>query len=147
MPTYVVTAPAARLSIQMKEQLAAEITRIHCTVASAPAYFAQVIFNDVPTGNYYVGSKPLKGIDHVYVHGQIREGRDTATKEKLVLGIMQAVAEIARLATQGVQVYIVDVPARQIAEYGQLLPLPGGEAAWWDALPAEMKTRLEAIGT
>ncbi|WP_430417994.1 tautomerase family protein [Methylibium petroleiphilum] len=146
MPTYVVTAPQGRLSMQQKERIAADITRVHCTVASAPAYFAQVIFNDVLAGNYFVGGKLLQRLDHVYVHGQIRAGRDGATKEQLVLELMNAVADAAEMPTHCVQIYVVDVPARQIAEYGQLLPLPGDEAEWWDAIPVALRKHMEAIG-
>ena len=146
MPTYIVTAPRERLTALQKERLAVEITRVHCTVAAAPAYFAQVIFNDVPDGNYFVGGKPLQGNDHVYVHGHIRAGRDAATKEALVIDLMEAVARAASLPPHCVQVYVAEIPARQIAEYGQLLPLPGGEAAWWDAVPDEVRRRVEAIG-
>ncbi|WP_421885895.1 tautomerase family protein [Methylibium sp.] len=146
MPTYVVTAPQGRLSAQQKERIGADITRVHCAVASAPAYFAQVIFNDVPAGNYFVGGKLLQRSDHVYVHGQIRAGRDGETKERLVLELMNAVADAAEMPAHCVQIYVVDVPARQIAEYGQLLPLPGDEAAWWAAIPAELRKHMEAIG-
>lgn len=145
MPTYVVTAPQGRLSQDQKNKIAAEITGIHCSIASAPAYFAQVIFKDVPTGNYFVGGKPLQGTDHVFVHGQIRAGRDLSTKGELILTIMKAVAKAAEVPSYCVQVYIVDVPAKQIAEYGQLLPNPGEEAAWWDAVPPELKVRMEAL--
>lgn len=146
MPTYVVTAPQGRLSPQQKEQMAAQITHVHCTVTAAPAYFAQVIFNDVKTGNYFVGGKSLQGQDHVYLHGHIRAGRDSRTKEKLVLELMHAVAAAAQLAAHCVQVYISDIPARQVAEYGQLLPLPGEEAAWWEAIPPELRKHMESIG-
>lgn len=146
MPTYVVTAPQGRLTLQQKKWIGAAITNAHCTVTGAPAYFAQVIFNDVQEGNYFVGGKILKGTDHVYVHGQIRAGRDIAIKEQLLLRIMHAVAEAANLEFYCVQVYIVDVPARQIAEYGQILPLPGEEEAWWEALPPRLRERLETIG-
>ena len=78
----------------------------------------------------------------MYLHGHIRAGRDNATKEKLV----HAVADAAGLDTHCVQVYIVDVPARQIAEYGQLLPVPGGEAAWRDSIPVELLKRMEVMG-
>jgi phenylpyruvate tautomerase PptA (4-oxalocrotonate tautomerase family) len=145
MPTYVITAPLGRLSAQQKQRMAADITRVHCAVAVAPAYFAQVIFNDVPTGNYFVGGKALRGQDHVYVHGHIRAGRDAATKEKLVLDLMRAAADAAELDAHCVQVYVSEIPARQIAEYGQLLPPPGGENAWWEAIPAELRTHLETI--
>lgn len=146
MPTYIVTVPQGRLSAQQKDRMASDVTRVHCTVASAPAYFAQVIFNEVPEGNYFVGGRALEGKDHVYIHGHIRAGRDTATKETLVLELMRAVAAAAGLQTHCVQVYISDIPARQIAEYGQLLPLPGGEEAWLQGVPPEVRRRMEATG-
>lgn len=146
MPTYVVTAPQGRLSPQQKQRIAAEVTRVHCAVTQAPAYFAQVIFHDVAAGDYFVGGKPLEGTEHVYVHGHIRAGRDEPTKERLLLGLMEAVADAAATQTQYVQVYLVDVPARQIAEYGRILPRPGEEAAWWDAIPAGVRARMQALG-
>ena len=43
------------------------------------------------------------------------------------------------------QVYIIDVPARQIAEWGQLLPLPGEEAAWDAAIAPQVKQRMQDL--
>ncbi len=74
MPTYVVTAITGRLSQEQKSSLAASITKIHCSATGAPAYFAQVLFNDVPEGDYFIGGKPLTG-DILFVHGEIRAGR------------------------------------------------------------------------
>lgn len=145
MPTYFVTAPLGRLTAQQKERMAADITHVHCAVTAAPAYFAQVIFNDVPKGNYFVGGRALQGQEHVYVHGHIRAGRDAATKEKLVLDLMHAVAAAAQLSSHCVQVYVTEIPARQIAEYGRLLPHPGEEAAWWDSIPSDLRKHMESI--
>ncbi|MFM7506365.1 MAG: tautomerase family protein [Rubrivivax sp.] len=144
MPTYVVTAPAGRLSAPQKERLAGRITDIHCRLTGAPAYLAQVIFSDVAPGNYFLGGKPLQD-DNVFVHGQIRAGRGPEIKEPLVLELMRATAEIAQTHESHVQVYIVDVPARQIAEWGQLLPLPGEEAAWQAAIPEAVKRRMARL--
>ena len=144
MPTYVVTAPAGRLSATQKEQLARRITDIHCERTGAPAYFAQVLFTDVTPGNYFLGGKPLTE-DNIFVHGQIRAGRGPEIKEPMILDLMNATAQIAQTAPSHVQVYIVDVPARQIAEWGQLLPLPGEEAAWDAAQPPEVKARMQRL--
>ena len=146
MPTYVVTAPTGRLTGEQKAKLAACITEIHCTVTGAPAYFAQVLFTDVAAGNYFLGGKPLKD-DNIFVHGQIRAGRGPELKEPLILQIMQSTAEIAQTDPSHVQVYIVDVPARQIAEWGALLPLPGEEAAWNAAIPEHVKQRMNSLMT
>lgn len=141
MPTYVVTAPAGRLTATQKDQLAARVTHIHCQLTGAPAYFAQVLFSDVAPGNYYLAGKPLRE-DNIFVHGQIRAGRSQDLKERLILDLMNATAEIAATHPSHVQVYIVDVPARQIAEWGQLLPLPGEEAAWDAAIPDAVRQRM-----
>jgi phenylpyruvate tautomerase PptA (4-oxalocrotonate tautomerase family) len=145
MPTYVVHACAGRLSIDQKAQLARAITRVHCDCTGAPAYFAQVIFHDVPSGNYFVGGKALQGVDHVYVHGTIRAGRDAQTKEKTLHEIARVVTECALLPEHCVQVYITDIPAGQVLEFGRSLPLPGQEQAWWDALPDGLKAKLTAL--
>lgn len=144
MPTYVVTAPAGRLSPTQKEALAQRITDIHCQRTGAPAYFAQVLFTDVTPGNYFLGGKPLKD-DNIFVHGQIRAGRGPEIKEPMILDLMNATAEVAQTHASHVQVYIVDVPARQIAEWGALLPLPGEEAAWDAALPDTVKQRMKRL--
>ncbi len=144
MPTYVVTAPTGRLSPTQKEQLAARITEIHCSRTGAPAYFAQVLFTDVTPGNYFLGGKPLRD-DNIFVHGQIRAGRGPEIKEPMILDLMNATAQIAQTDASHVQVYIVDVPARQIAKWGQLLPLPGEEAAWDAAIPPAVKERMKRL--
>jgi phenylpyruvate tautomerase PptA (4-oxalocrotonate tautomerase family) len=66
-------------------------------------------------------------------------------KERLILELMSATAEIAVTDPSHVQVYIVDVPARQIAEWGRLLPLPGEEAAWNAATPDHVRKRMDDL--
>ncbi len=145
MPTYIVTAPDDRLSPAQKAKIAAEITRTHCEVTAAPAYFAQVIFVDVKEGNYFLGGKPL-ATDHIFVHGQIRDGRSAEVKRRLLLQLLAVTAAAAGAPQSHVGVYLVDVPAQQIAEYGQILPGPGEEQAWTAALSPAVRERMEAIG-
>lgn len=143
MPAYTVTAPAGQLSPIQKQKMAEEITRVHCDVTGAPTYFVQIIFNDVPEGNYFRGGRRLEGADNLYVHGRIRAGRNSETKERLLLDLMKAVTEAAGIDSTAVQVYLVEVPARQIVEFGRILPLPGEEDAWWQAMPASLRARIE----
>jgi hypothetical protein len=60
--------------------------------------------------------------------------------------MMHAVADVVGLESHCVQIYLVDVSVRQIAEYGQIPPLPGEEVVWWKAMPRELRERLETIG-
>ena len=145
MPTYTVFAQTGRLSDSKKSTLAAEITRVHKEQTGAQTFFAQVIFKDVPQGNHFVGGAPLTS-DHVFVQGQIRAGRDAATKRALLEAMLNAVSTAASVKKINTWVYIVDVPAAHMAEYGHILPEPGTEAAWLSGLPAADRAKMEATG-
>lgn len=145
MPTYTVTAPEARLNARHKADIAAAITRVHHTVTGAPSYFAQVIFVEVKPGNHFIGGRQLAA-DQVFVHGQIRAGRSAKDKDALMAGLLQAVAQAAEAPHHAVWVYLLDLVPRQMAEFGHVLPEPGGEAAWTAALPAEDRERMARIG-
>ena len=144
MPTYVVTTSAGRLSSQQKSDLAASITRIHCSATGAPAYFAQVLFNDVPEGNYFIAGKPLVG-DIVFVHGEIRAGRNLDTKQRIILDILEDTARIAQMEKSNIQIYIADLPAKQIAEWGKILPNPDEEAEWFASIPDHIKQKMRDL--
>lgn len=145
MPTYTVFAQAGRLAAPQKSRLAAEITRVHNECTGAQTFFAQVIFQDVAAGNHFVGGAPLAG-DHVFVHGQIRAGRDAATKRVLLEQMVKAVSAAAGMRSINTWVYVVDLPPAQMAEYGHILPEPGTEATWLAGLPAADRAAMEATG-
>ena len=145
MPTYTVFAQTGRLSASQKASVAAEITRVHNEQTGAQTFFAQVIFQDVPVGNHFVGGSLLTA-DHLFVHGQIRAGRDAPTKRKLLEHLLDTVSAAASARRANTWVYIVDLPPAQMAEYGHILPEPGTEAAWLAGLPAADRAEMEATG-
>lgn len=145
MPTYTLTAPAGRLSEEHKARLAAAITRVHHEVTGAASFFAQVIVNEVPRGCYFVGGRLLRG-EQMFLNGQIRAGRSAQDRKRLLEGLRDAVAEAAAAQASSVWVYLTDLPARDMIEYGHVLPEPGGEQAWLDALPATDRARMLEAG-
>jgi len=46
----------------------------------------------------------------------------------------------------GVWIYIAELPARQMMEHGYVLPEPGDEDVWTNALPAEHRQFMQAVG-
>jgi phenylpyruvate tautomerase PptA (4-oxalocrotonate tautomerase family) len=60
MPTYVCTIKEGRLSPDQKSRIAGEITRIHCEVTGAPTFFAQVIFEEVKSGQLFHGRRAAR---------------------------------------------------------------------------------------
>jgi phenylpyruvate tautomerase PptA (4-oxalocrotonate tautomerase family) len=146
MPTYHCTTPAGLLDTDQKAAIAAAITRIHNAVTGAAAFFAQVIFTEIAKGNHFMGGVPLAS-DQIFVHGFIRAGRSVPDRERLVTELVSALADCSGLPARSVWVYVSEIPPRQMAEYGHLLPEPGGEAAWLDGLPADDRTYMQLIGT
>lgn len=144
MPTYTVTTLEGCLDAGKREEIAQAITRIHSEATGAPTFFAQVLFAEVAPERYFVGGVLLKG-QQVFVNGQIRAGRSKESKDKLISGMLAAIASAAQLPTNNVWIYISDLVPAQMVEFGHVLPEPGGEAAWTAALPQEDRARMESF--
>ena len=145
MPTYHCTSPAGLLDAGKKSAIAAEITRIHHALTGAASFFAQVIYTDIAKGNHFMGGAPLAS-EQIFVHGFIRAGRSVPDRQRLVTEMVSAVADISGLTKRRVWVYVTEIPASQMAEYGHILPEPGNEKAWLDGLPAEDRAYMHSAG-
>jgi phenylpyruvate tautomerase PptA (4-oxalocrotonate tautomerase family) len=149
MPTYVCTVREGQLSPDQKSKIAAEVTRIHSEVTGAPTFFAQVIFEEVKPGNHFIGGVPLvhdQLYDQIFVYGRVRAGRSIQEKLKMIKLMAEAVGEAAGVRKTGVWVYIAELPPRQMIEYGYVLPDPGDEEVWTNALPKEDREFMQSVG-
>jgi phenylpyruvate tautomerase PptA (4-oxalocrotonate tautomerase family) len=146
MPTYVVTSTPGRLSAENKQTIAKDITDIHCSVTGAPKYFVQILFNGVPTENYFLAGKRLEE-DNIYIHAHIRSGRTTESKQKIMNDIISSVTAETGADKSSLQVYITDIPASQVAEFGSILPEPGQEKIWEDGQSKEAQDRMVRLNT
>jgi phenylpyruvate tautomerase PptA (4-oxalocrotonate tautomerase family) len=147
MPTYTVHVHAGALDAPAKARLAAGITRIHNEVTGAQTFFAQVVFNEIAPGNWFMGGAPLEG-PQLFLHGQIRGGgRPLELKQRLLRALCDEVAQGAGLPKNRVWVYLVDLEPGLMIEYGHVLPQPGQESQWLAGLPAEDRALMEGMGT
>ncbi len=144
MPTYTCTAAEGLLNAGQKAAIAAAVTKAHAEVTGAPPYFAQVIFNAVTTGDHFIGGKPL-GHDHIFVYGRIRGGRSTVDRKALMKRLVADVAAAAGAESFSVWVYLLELPAAAMAEFGHILPEAGDEAVWSENLPDADRARMQAI--
>ena len=145
MPTYTVSSPAGHLSPKVKAKVAKAVTKTHNEVTGAQTFFAQVMFQDIPAGDWFVGGEPLQG-KQFFVQGQIRGGRTPEMKEKLLLGLRDALATSIGVPASSVWAYLIELPPSHMVEYGHVLPEPGGEAAWLANLPADDRALIEGVG-
>jgi phenylpyruvate tautomerase PptA (4-oxalocrotonate tautomerase family) len=73
------------------------------------------------------------------------KGRAEEQKAQILRRILQGVAKSTDAPEEAMWVYLSDIPATNIAEYGRILPLPGGENAWFETLPDPLKARLRPL--
>jgi len=145
MPTYVCFAAADRLSPEQKGRIAQTITRVHAEEARAPSYFAEVIFQEFGPSQYFLGGKPGPATQ-VWIRGDIRAGRTREQRASLLLRLAREVAALVDGAPEDVWVYLNELPAENMVEYGAILPPPGGEEAWFLGLPEPLRARLTRLG-
>ena len=144
MPTYVCSAAAGRLTSGQKAEIVHSITAIHHEETGAPRYLVQVIFHDLAPDNHYVAGQ-LAPADQIWIRGDVRGGRTDTQTSQMRRRIVQDVARVSGAAADAVGVYLSDIPAANIAEYGCVLPPPGEEDAWFLSLPDTMRERLRSL--
>jgi phenylpyruvate tautomerase PptA (4-oxalocrotonate tautomerase family) len=136
MPTYTVSAASGRLTAEIKQSIAQEITRAHSDATGAQAFFAQVIFNEVRQGDHFMGGRPLRA-EQIFVHGHIRAGRSAERKRDLLIDLVKSISAVTSVSPRFIWAYVSELPPAQMVEYGHVLPEPGTEASWLEGLPAE----------
>lgn len=145
MPTYACSITEGCLTPGQKLEIAQRITAIHAEETGAPAYLVQVIFQEVPLHSHYIGGEAAP-VGRMWIRGDIRAGRTDAVKRKIIERMLHDACEVAGFPEEQVWIYICDVPAQSVAEYGRILPQPGAEAAWEATLPESLQRRLHALG-
>ena len=144
MPTYTVTNSNFNLKTKQKEEIAKGITKIHNKVTGANTYFAQVIFKKTKNTDHFMGGAKVKE-PQIFLHGQIRAGRNNRIKKKLILELRNILVKKSNLDKTQVWVYIDELPASQMIEYGEILPKAGQENKWFNNLPIRLKKKLLAL--
>ena len=144
MPTYTVTNSNFTLKSKQKNDIAKDITKIHSKVTGANTYFAQVIFNQTKDNDHFMGGKKVKE-PQIFLFGQIRAGRSTKIKKKLIIELRNILIKKSNLDKSQVWVYIADLTPFQMIEYGEILPESGQETKWFNSLSPKLKKKLSAL--
>ena len=140
MPTYAFTT-ARELTADQRAKLVESVTTIHQVEAKAPRYFVQVVFYKLEPGAMFIGGEAASP-DHGWVRSDIRSGRTREQKARMLQRIMRETSEILGISEQAVWVYISDIPAHGVLEFGNVLPEPGEEEKWLASLPGALREKL-----
>jgi phenylpyruvate tautomerase PptA (4-oxalocrotonate tautomerase family) len=143
MPTRTCTTTAGRLSEEQRLKVVESITAMHSEETGAPRYLVQVIFYEVDAHAHYIGGKKAPE-EQIWIRGDIRSGRTEAVKRNMLGRIVRDVAAATGSPEEYVWVYLCDLPAFHVIEYGQVMCPPGEEDAWFSTLPNKIKEGLQS---
>jgi phenylpyruvate tautomerase PptA (4-oxalocrotonate tautomerase family) len=145
MPTYMCYVHEGQVTAEQKSRIAAGIARIHSRFTGAPVSFCQCVFRDLGSDDHFIGLQPAshKG---VFVYGHIRAERTGAAKNHILMGIRDLLTRLLSVPESVVWVYLNDLARTDMVEFGHVLPEPGGEQAWVDELPVDLREELATRG-
>jgi hypothetical protein len=92
----------------------------------------------------FIGGAPAP-VEQIFVHGEIRSGHSAEQKKNMIEAMMRAVATAANTSAFYVWIYLVDLVAAQMTEFGDVLPEPGAEEKWLSSLTAEDRQRMLGV--
>jgi phenylpyruvate tautomerase PptA (4-oxalocrotonate tautomerase family) len=143
MPTYVCVVKTGLLNANQKQRMASAITRLHSEATGAPTWLVQVVIDESEQRQRYLGGQRAE--HQIWIRGDIRAGRTSEQRQRLMLGIVQAVSEISGVEESAIWVYLCNLAPDDMVEYGRVLPPPGKEQEWFEALPPELQRYLTSI--
>ena len=144
MPTYTVKYSNINLSQKQKNSIAKDITNSHSKFTGANTFFAQVIFQKNEKDAHFMGGKLVK-TKEIFLNGQIRAGRTSRVKKKLILGLKKILIKNTKLQSDFIWVYLEDLLPDQMIEYGEVLPKSGNEKKWFNSLSSSLRKRLKKM--
>src|SRR5213594_4336415 len=115
MPTYVCVVKAGLLNNLQKHRIAAAITRLHSETTGAPTWLEQVVIDENEQRQRYLSVQPA---DHQkWNRGDIRAGRTSEQRQRLMLSIMRAVSEISGVGESVIWIYLCNLAPDDMVEY------------------------------
>jgi phenylpyruvate tautomerase PptA (4-oxalocrotonate tautomerase family) len=139
MPLYQCLSPEGLLDESTRENLAEEITRIHCDATGVPPSFVNIIFLDMPNGRYFVAGKPSP---LSVLNCAIRVGRDLAIRQRILRDLSQMWTRLTGQPEGELLISLWENPPGNVMEAGLIFPEIGQEQQWF----VQNRDRLTELG-
>jgi phenylpyruvate tautomerase PptA (4-oxalocrotonate tautomerase family) len=144
MPTYVVSTSDGILTGEVQQSVAELITTAHNEEMRGPRYLVQVLFLSIPPSSRYVGSRAAPSTQ-VWIRADVRSGGTLEQRTYLLQRLTREVAEACGISREDVWIYINELQAENMVEFGSILPSSGKEPEWLGAQSDELRTHLNAL--
>ena len=139
MPIYQCHSPQRLLTKSAKDEIAGEITRIHCDTTGERPSFVNVLFRDIPEGTSFTAGRPSS---RSFVMGEIRNGHDVGIRHALLRDLSQMWTRLTNQSEAEVIVALKETPAENATQAGLIFAGPGDEQRWFD----ENRAKLAELG-
>jgi phenylpyruvate tautomerase PptA (4-oxalocrotonate tautomerase family) len=125
MPLYTVTTEEGSLTGKQRDQISAELVRIHTEVMHVPANFVHAIFFTYLQRNGYIAGKNAAVASITVI---IRAGHSSEEKIRLIKSIWTMFQNTTGASDSDLSVALQEVPASQAMENGMMMPEVGHES-------------------
>ena len=129
MPIYKCYSPNGLLTESARQQIAKEITTIHCEATGAPRSFVNVMFLEIPAGGSFVAGQPST---RSVIEGYIRAGRDLETRQGMLRALSETWTRLTGQSEADLLIGLSEIPSENVLEAGLIFPQPGHEQQWFD---------------
>jgi phenylpyruvate tautomerase PptA (4-oxalocrotonate tautomerase family) len=127
MPFYQCIAPVGVISVEMRQEIVQEITRIHCDATGGLPLFVQVQFDEVKPENVFQNGKFSSAIR---LHVRMRAGRPAVVRHQMMTDYTKLLNRITGVPIVDIMIGIVETSHENVMESGERLPAPGDEESW-----------------
>ncbi len=112
MPIYTCTTIESVLTIDVKAEMAAEISHIHSVINHVPSTNVNVLFSELPFDSVYTAGVPARPL---LITGWIRSGHPEGETTRLATEIADAATRVTGIPAHRVLVVFESIPARKAA--------------------------------
>jgi phenylpyruvate tautomerase PptA (4-oxalocrotonate tautomerase family) len=139
MPIYECYSRKGLVTESARQQIAKEISTIHCEATGAPPSFVNVMFLEIPAGGSFVAGQPaIRSL----IAGNIRAGRDRETRQGMLRALSEMWTRLTGQSEAGLIIGLAEIPSENVMEAGLIFPQPGHEQQWFD----DNRARLTELG-
>jgi len=129
MPIYKCYSRKGLLTESARQQIAKEITTIHCEATGAPPSFVNVMFLEIPAGRSFAAGQPST---RSVIEGYIRAGRELETRQGMLRTLSKMWTRLTGQSEADLIVGLNEIPSENAIEAGLILPQPRHEQQWFD---------------